>query len=91
MRLALSEGRLTRWRALYDELTPRDVAELDAFYRLEPWGDTRDDLRQAVMTATVVAAISGHELDVTKLAHYLGEEEVELTPDQAAARFGRRK
>lgn len=92
MRLALSEGRITKWRELYDELTPRDLAELDAFHRLEPWGDARDDLRHAVMTATIVAAISGREIEITKLAHYLGDEqETVLTPDQAAARFARRR
>lgn len=85
MRLALAEGRITKWRELYDELTPRDVAELDGFYQLEPWGDRRDDVRQAVMTATIVAAISGQQIDVQKLSKYLKEEPREISPNAAAA------
>lgn len=73
MRLALSEGRITKWRELYDELTPRDVAYLDAFHKLEPWGDARDDVRQAVMTSVLVAALNGADVDVAKLANYLGD------------------
>jgi hypothetical protein len=81
MRLALAEGRVTKWRALYDELTPRDIAELDAFYQLEPWGDARDDVRHAVMTSTLVAAISGRKIDALLLSRYLGNGVQEVTPD----------
>ncbi len=86
MRIALSEGRLTKWRDLYDELTPQDVAILDAYHQLEPWGDMRDDLRHAVMTASIVASFSGHKMDIDKLAHYLGDvKESKVSANSTAA------
>lgn len=86
MRLALSENRLTKWRQLYDELTPRDLAELEAYQRLEPWGDIRDDARMAIMTAAVIAAVTGQEIDIAALANYMGSDEEKVaSPDSVAA------
>lgn len=84
MRLALAEGRLTKWRDLLDELTPRDLTILDAYSRIEPWGDRRDDLRVAVMTAFLASASSGQEIDPNLLTKYLADP-LELLGEKSKA------
>jgi hypothetical protein len=85
MRIALSEGRITKWRELYHELTPRDVAELNAYFQLEPWGEVRADMREAVMTSAILAG-QGHKIEPAELCKYLrDEEEKEQSPNAVAA------
>jgi hypothetical protein len=90
MRLADDAGRLHEWRTLAAELTPQQLAELQAYRRLYPWQDDRDDLRHALMTS-VVAGAWGGEVDVGELAMYMEKmreqslEENVLSPEAAAA------
>lgn len=88
MRLALSEGRLSKWKELRDELTPRELTELIAFWDLEPWGDRRADIRSALMAATISAS-NGLEVDLEKLMNYIDVENEEfekcVSPMSAAA------
>lgn len=86
MRVALSEGRLSKWEQLLDEIDPRQFRILEAYYRIEPWGPARDDVRQAVMTAVLVKAMNGAEVDIDKLADYLAKPESQhIISPQAAA------
>lgn len=92
MRIALSEGRLTRWRDLYDELTPRDLAELSAFYAIEPWGDDRADMRTGFQNSILVGALTGAKIEPGTLTRYLSEEDDKIvSPEQAAAMARTRK
>lgn len=87
MRLAASEGRLTKWRQLYDELNPRDVVELEAFSHVEPWGDRRDDMRHAWMTSVILKAL-GWESDPALISKYLKDEsdgDGSMSPNAIAA------
>lgn len=88
MRLALSEGRLSKWRELRDELTPRELTELIAYSSLEPWGDRRADIRQALMTSLLINATNGAQVDLHKLTNYLEADEADseqfVSPDAAA-------
>lgn len=92
MRIAHSEGRLSKWEDLLDELDGRQLQVLQAFYQVEPWGDERADLREATMAAVLVKAFNGAEVDPNKLAHYLGSEseEAELVSPNKAAGMMRR-
>jgi len=85
MRLALAEGRLTRWRELLDELTPTDLAVLRAYQSIEPWGDRRADLREAVMASILSRAINGDELNPNELADYLERGDAGGRPGARAA------
>lgn len=93
MRLALSEGRLSRWEELLDELTPRQLVVLQAYYQVEPWGEARADLREAVMATSVAAAVSVRPIRkgdaikrVESLCNYMGGEEPETqSPNSMAA------
>lgn len=88
MRLALSEGRLSKWKELRHELTPRELTELIAFSSLEPWGDRRADIRHALMTAVIVSATNGEKIDLARLTNYLdatAESEELQSPNAAAA------
>jgi hypothetical protein len=92
MRIALSEGRLTKWEDLLDELDARQLQVLQAYYQVEPWGDERADLREATMAAVVAHAFSGAKIDPNKLAHYMSDEseEAELVSPTKAATMMRR-
>lgn len=73
MRLARSEGRITKWREVLKENTFRDLQILAAFYQLEPWGEERADLREATMTS-VLAKVWGCDVDPNRLKDYLAAE-----------------
>lgn len=83
----MSEGRLSKWRQLLHEMTPRDLAVLQAYYRIEPWGDERADLREATMAAVLAYAFCGSEVEPHKLANYLGNEpdDEPVSPNAVAA------
>lgn len=89
MRLALSEGRLSRWKELRDELTPRELNELIAYSSIEPWGDRRADIRQSLMTSLLINATNGNQIDLQKLTNYMesteDDTEVFVSPNAAAA------
>lgn len=38
------------------ELTSSEVVEWEAFYRIDPWGEDRADLRSAIVAYTVASA-----------------------------------
>jgi hypothetical protein len=71
MRLAMADGRLAQWESFLDELTPHQLRVIEVFFKLEPWGRRIDDLRAATMTATIVGALNGAQLDPNQLALYL--------------------
>ncbi len=64
IRLAHSEGRITKWRELYSELTPRDLTILEAYAKRSNRGATGAlDLVEASMTSILAAAFNGSELN----------------------------
>ena len=94
MRIAENEGRLSKWRELYNELTPQDLAVLAAYGRIEPWGQERADLRAAVMAVHLMPGAK----DLTKseilavarnMADYLSDDAQHVSPNQAVAMIGR--
>lgn len=92
MELALAEGRLSRWEDLLDELTPRQLTVLQAYYKIAPWGERRADLREAVMATAISCAlslspVSGQQASdrVEILAGYLGGDEKQTASPNAAA------
>lgn len=88
MKVALSEGRLSQWEDLLDELDMQQVQVLRALNYIEPFGDSRADMRAAVMTSILAAGQCGAEIDPNKLKDYLGsekdQEEIQ-SPNAAAA------
>lgn len=98
MRLALSEGRLTKWQDLLEELTYHDLAVLEAYYKIEPWGEARADVREAVMATSISASLSIGEVSgeqfadrVEMLLGYLSPDAEKKqqfsSPNEAAANF----
>jgi len=91
MRLALSEGRLSRWKELRHELTPRELTELIAFSLIEPWGDRRADIREALMAAVIASSFGGEKVDLDRLTNYMESDQSEessgefQSPNAAAA------
>lgn len=75
MRIALSEGRISRWGEVLSELTPHDLQVIQAYYQVEPWGEDRADLREATMAALVAGAMSGAEVDPNDLKNYLSTDD----------------
>lgn len=88
IRLSLHVGRLD-WENVLNELTPRQLHVLMAYTELEPWGDDRHDLRAAVNTQGVMAAMGAKNVDINPLARYLEIHESDAvdaaSPDSAAA------
>ena len=94
MRIALSEGRLSRWEDLLSELTYHDLQVLEAYYHIEPWGEERADLREAIMATSIASSFAVGEIDpdeyverVEKLAGYMEREESKpkfVSPNAAA-------
>jgi hypothetical protein len=66
MRLAESAGRLHEWREIGSQLTPQQLAELQAYRQLYPWPDEREDIRGAWFTAMLMSAW-GKDVDVGEL------------------------
>jgi hypothetical protein len=98
MRLAASDHRLANWEELLDELTPRQVTTLQAFQRIERWGEEREDLRAAVGIATIASAVSmsGKPVDPQKIFEVLQPERTKpddgcVSPNQVAAMMARAK
>jgi hypothetical protein len=83
MKVALSEGRLSRWQELFEELTPHDMAVLAAFSRICPFGPDRDDLRAAVNTSALIAAWGG-EPNWEALAGYMSHKKDLQHPEGAS-------
>ena len=97
MRLAAADHRLSRWEDLLDELTPRQVVTLQAFERIERFGEERKDARTAIAVATVASAVSmsGKTIDPQKILDVLRPKrtkpEKTVSPNQAAAMMARAK
>ncbi len=100
LRVALSEGRLSQWEQLLDELDFHDLQVLEAYYRVEPWGEGRADLREAVMATSIAQAFSAGEISgeefaeqVQRLCGYLqpaDEKSNPASPNAAAAMIRQR-
>lgn len=92
MELALSEGRLSKWESLLDELQPHQLTVLKAFYQLNPWGEARADLREAVMATSISCAMAAKPVPkhkaaerVEALQHYLHGKQPEPASQNALA------
>lgn len=94
MEIALSENRVSQWEDLLDELQPRQLTVLQAFYKICPWGDRRADLREATMASVVAHALHsfaggrGEPIDPNKLKDYLAKPDDSrdaVSPEAAAA------
>ena len=59
--LARSVGRLDWWN-IKDEHTEIEWAAQIALYRVDPWGERRQDLRSALHTAYIMQAVSMVEI-----------------------------
>ena len=92
IRLARSYQR-PDWLEFTNALTRYELSVFEALETVEPYGEDRSDLRQAVNTARIVASLSSGEIDsgdydklVEGLRHYLkcNSEDLiqEMTPTQ---------
>lgn len=87
---------------VYPELTSLDVTEAMAYYRIDPWGEERADLRAGIIASEVFNAADKHteRLTADKFMPNFGqtaaeektEEEIAQSIDNAmssiAAQFG---
>jgi hypothetical protein len=53
-------------RELLSRMTSREYAELKAFFNLEPFGEAREDYRQAI-AATAIARAHGAKVEVADM------------------------
>jgi len=88
-KLARAVGRIDFWN-LYAELSPFELAVFEALFAIDPWGESRDDLRMALSTCVSAEVKPGKESKlINALTQYVpaakptGPEKV--TPEQAAA------
>jgi len=81
---------------LLDELTPAQVSVLMAYEHMHPWGEDREDRRQAIMTAAICSSmsLSGQTIDPNDLLKMLkpttGKKKSEskvVSPEAGAAIF----
>jgi hypothetical protein len=86
-KVARSVDRLDFWN-VYAEMTPYEISVTQALWQIEPWGDDRADLRQAVNTVAGSGVEEGKAGEaVEELANYLEVNRVqpqEISPDEAA-------
>ncbi len=82
MRLALSEGRLSKWEQLLDELDYHQLRVLQAYARIEPWGDKRADMREAWLAAGIMGSFCGEAPDPNKLMQYMTDGSEMAPTDQ---------
>ncbi len=68
------------------EISSRQFAEWMAFYRLEPWGEERADLRAGIVASTIANSNRGKGQKPFKPQQFMPEFEPE-TEEQAAARL----
>ncbi len=89
MDVALSEGRLSKWEQLLNEMTYHDVAVLQAYAKVHPFGERRTDIRDAWNTAIIAGSLSGSPPEPGEIIKYLAEEESKddgfMSPNAAAA------
>ena len=94
MRLAAADHRLTEWETVLDELTPRQVTVLQAFARIEGWGEVKADHRAAIQT-TILASAWGGKMEFSEIADAFRPQDKpqprEMTPDQVAKGMARLK
>jgi len=97
MNLALSVGQLD-WEPLLDELTPQQLAVLQAHQELNPTGERRQDLRHAHLVSIIANLVRSkddtHVEPADALAHFLGtlkgkRKPRAIGPDAAAAMIGK--
>lgn len=97
-KLALSVNRLDWWN-LEEEFTPYELALHHTAEQLDPTGCDRDDLRAAVQSILMIQSSREKKLSpddieaISKaLTHYVPSREckegTEVTPEEAARRFG---
>lgn len=87
----MTVGR-TDWQNLVAEHTPYELAVLQTYENIEPYGERRADLRMAVQTLNLLQAQASKQFTpeqtekiVAGLVNYLGKDEPQnITPDEAA-------
>lgn len=68
------------------EMTSAQLSEWMAFYRLEPWGEERADLRAGIVASTIANSNRGKGQKPFKPQQFMPDFEPE-TEEQAAARL----
>lgn len=69
---------------MQQEISSADFAELLAYYRIDPWGEQRDDLRTALLCSVIANALASGKGRRFKLADFLLDFEAELKKPQTA-------
>lgn len=91
----MSVGR-TDWWKLAEEHTPYELAVLQCYEAVEPFGETRADMRMAVQTGSLLQALAHGKMTevqmrdcLQRLAGYCRVDKSEnvVTPEQAAKMF----
>lgn len=90
IRLALSVGR-TDWQNLAKEHTPYELSVLQAYERIEPFGERRADMRMATQTLVMVQSNlsrpmsedESRELIDALMGYAEREEPKKISPNQA--------
>ena len=90
-RLALRMGRTVR--ELLGSMGSRELSEWMAYERVEPWGESRADLRMGIISSTLANVHrQSDDYPVYKPADFMPrfeppEPEPELTPEENCRRF----
>ena len=69
-------------RRMLDEMSSDELTEWAAFYRLDPWGEQRADLRQAMTTAATVNVHCGKGKGVKAQDFMPYTQKAAQTPEQ---------
>lgn len=80
---------------MQDEISSREFAEWQAYYRLEPFGERVTDVRLANLLALIASGLGGKKVDPKDMLVEwgAGEDEVndEMVANKVMAIFGRFK
>lgn len=58
---------------LLAEITSKELAEWMAFEKIEPWGETRADLRAGIIASTVANRLRGKREPARKVTEFMPE------------------
>lgn len=73
---------------LLERCSSRELSEWAAFWRLEPWGDMRADLRAGIIASTVANVMSGKKGRTTTPADFMPyQEKQEQTEEDMQSRL----
>jgi hypothetical protein len=81
---------LSKWQQLLEELTYHEIAVLQAYAKIEPWGEKRSDMREAWLAAAIMGSLGGEAPDPNKLMQYMAKDDEPadegfVSPNSAAA------